>query len=140
MKKLKIKQISSYFDDIYVEGIVDGHCEYFIVRNNDKSAVFDKNNKQVTNWYDDIIVDGLFTGDSNYFMVYNNNKFAIFNDNFKQISDWYDDINVDGLLYNDSEYFIAKNNNLSTFKIIFYTHALSNMAIYILHSIFFKHL
>lgn len=44
-----------------------------------------------------------------------------------------------GLLFANL-YFIAKNNNLSTFKIIFYTHALSNMAIYILHSIFFKHL
>ncbi|MGC8979826.1 MAG: hypothetical protein ACP5K4_11000, partial [Caldisericum sp.] len=63
------KQISSWYDEIQFQGLMNSQSNYYIVENNDKEAIFDKDGKQVTDWFDWIESKGLVEGQSPYYIV-----------------------------------------------------------------------
>jgi hypothetical protein len=63
------KQISQWFDWIYLRDLIGSQSNYYIAEKNGKQAVFHKNGNQVTDWFERIYSYGLADGQSEYYMA-----------------------------------------------------------------------
>jgi hypothetical protein len=104
------KQISDWFDIIYVDGLVEGASDYYVAKKDNKKTIFHKDGYQVTDWFDDVSYFGLVQGQSDYYIARKNGKEAIFHKSGKQITDWYDSVDAYGLALGQSDYYIAGKN------------------------------
>jgi hypothetical protein len=64
------QKISDWWYHIFIDGLVDGDSEFYIVSREDaKEAIFHKLGIQVSEWWNDIHLDGLVDGTSSEYRV-----------------------------------------------------------------------
>ncbi|MDA3856423.1 MAG: hypothetical protein PF569_09260 [Candidatus Woesearchaeota archaeon] len=65
------KQISDWWNFVWVYGLVKGESDFYLVRNDDaKEAIFHKSGIQISEWENYIEPIGLVDGTSNQYRVY----------------------------------------------------------------------
>lgn len=96
--------------DAYYDFIIDEERNYYLVRKDQKCAIFDKEGKRISDWWDDICYNGLLSGESTYYIVKNEKRrYAIINVDGKRISEWWKYIYSVGLVEGHSRYYIVRN-------------------------------
>jgi predicted enzyme related to lactoylglutathione lyase len=106
-------QISDWFDDIDLDGLVNGESDYYIAYKDFDKAIFHKSGQQISDWYDLIYRCGLVKGESDYYIAEKDNKKAVFHKDGKRITKWFDWIKRYGFVEGKSDYYLATKDGKS---------------------------